>query len=169
LDLNDKTPTDRPKSWRSRVFRYGPLLFWIAAIFFFSSTAASAGQTSRIIGPILQFLFPSASPETLQQYHFFIRKCAHFFEYALLAFWAVRAWSRSSYQAVNRHRFGLAFLLVALVAGVDEFNQSFEASRTSDIRDVGLDILGGTAMIAVLVFYALWLRSTRNRRIGAAD
>lgn len=141
--------TSRP-SWRSRLVRYGPLVLWIALIFFFSSGEASAEQTSRIIGPLLHFFFPSASPETLQQYHFFIRKCAHLTEYAVLAFWAIRAWTTSSYEAVRKYRFLLAAILVFAVASFDEIIQSFEPSRTSTPWDVVLDAIGGTAMAAAL-------------------
>jgi VanZ family protein len=109
-----------------------------------------------MIGPILHFLFPSASAETLQQYHFFIRKCAHFTEYALLAFWAIRAWSRSSFSAIKDYRYALAVLLVFAVASLDEFNQSFEPSRTSTVWDVGLDLVGGTAMCLVLKLFQIW-------------
>ena len=140
-------------SWPDRLIRYAPLLFWIALIFFFSSTAASANQTSRIIGPILHFLFPSSSDETLQQYHFLIRKCAHFTEYALLAFWAIWALTRSSHESLKKYRFLLAVLLVLVVASADEFNQSFEPSRTSSPWDVLLDCIGGATMAA-----SLWLR-----------
>jgi VanZ family protein len=109
-----------------------------------------------MIGPILHFLFPSASAETLQQYHFFIRKCAHFTEYALLAFWAIRAWSRSSISAIKNYRYALAVLLVFTVASLDEFNQSFEPSRTSTVWDVGLDLVGGTTMCLVLKLFQIW-------------
>jgi VanZ family protein len=152
-------------TWRGRLYRYTPLLFWIALIFFFSSTAASANQTSRIIGPILHFLFPSISDETFQQYHFFIRKCAHFTEYALLAFWAIWALIRSSHEFLKKYRFLLAVLLVLVVASADEFNQSFEPSRTSSPWDVLLDCIGGATMAA-----SLWLwRSWSGRRLPDRD
>jgi VanZ family protein len=125
-------------------------LFWIVLIFTLSSTIASASQTSRVIEPILRFFSPSASPETLKQLHFFIRKCAHFTEYALLAFWAIRAWRRTRFPVVRNYRFILAVVLVLIVASADEFNQSFEPSRTSTPWDVALDVFGGTAMAIVL-------------------
>ena len=134
----------------SRIYRYLPLVLWIALIFFFSSTVASANRTSLIIGPILHVLFPSAPEETIQRYHFFIRKCAHFTEYALLAFWAIWALARSSHESLKKYRFFLAVLLVLIVALADEFNQSFEPSRTSSIWDVGLDCVGGATMALVL-------------------
>jgi VanZ family protein len=135
---------------------------WIALIFFFSSTAASANQTSRIIGPILHFLFPSAPEVTIRQYHFVIRKCAHFTEYALLAFWAIRALAKSPHPAFRRYRFLIAVAVVLVIASIDEFNQSFEPSRTSSIWDVGLDMIGGATMSVVLWSWDVWFaRRTR--------
>jgi VanZ family protein len=141
-----------------RIKRYGPLVLWIGLIFFLSSGAASAAQTSRIIRPILVFLFPSASEATLQQYHFFIRKCAHLTEYALLAFWTIRALAWPTYSSLRKYRYLLAILLVLVVASLDEFNQSFEPSRTSTPWDVLLDCIGGSIMTC---FY--WLIAIRKR------
>jgi VanZ family protein len=161
LVLNSDDPkSNLPRNTlRSVIFRYAPLLLWIGLIFFFSSTVASANQTSRIVGPILHFLFPSASPDTIQQYHFFIRKCAHFTEYALLAFWGVLTLSRSSNVSLRKYRFLIAVAIVLAVASLDEFNQSFEPSRTSSIWDVGLDLIGGSFMALVL-----WLVDAIKRR-----
>jgi len=97
-------------------------LFWISLIFFFSSTIASAAHTSRFIEPILRFFMPSSSADTIEASHRFVRKCAHFVEYSLLAFWAARAWARSTYTAVIKYRYLLAVLLVLVVASLDEFN-----------------------------------------------
>lgn len=150
----------------SLINRYAPLMIWVALIFFFSSTAASANQTSRIIGPILHFLFPSASEETIQLYHFFIRKCAHFTEYALLACWSVRAFARSSDGALKRYRFLIALVIVLTVALIDEFNQSFEPTRTSSVWDVGLDFVGGAAMSVALW---LWHLLSERREYASSD
>ena len=108
-------------------------------------------NTSRFIRPLLEFLFPNASEETLVIYHGYIRKFAHITEYAILAFWASRAFFNSSQKFTRRFWFVLAFVLVLLVASIDEMNQSFLASRTGSIYDVLLDSSGGLAMI--LIFY----------------
>jgi VanZ family protein len=144
--------------WHKRLVQYGPLAGWIALIFFFSTTAASASKTSLIIEPILRFLFSSASAETIERYHFFIRKCAHFTEYALLAFWAVRAWASSTYRILTNNRYVLAIFLVLIVASLDEFNQSFEPSRTSTPWDVLRDCIGGSTMVLLLWAFHMWKR-----------
>ena len=141
---------------------YTPLFLWIGVIFYLSSNNGSMVETSRFIGPLLQFLFPGTPEETLQIYHGYIRKSAHFSEYAILAFLAFRAFSRSSLTILLKFKYILPLVLVAAIAAIDEFNQSFEASRTGSVWDILLDITGGSVMILVL-----WLlkRSRHNPRM----
>jgi len=109
-------------------------------------------ETSRIIGPLLQFFFPEMAFETRQVVHGLVRKAAHFTEYAVLAFLLVRALSMAGSKGMLRWRFLVAFLAVCATASLDEFNQSLSTTRTGTIYDVLLDAAGGAAMIA-----ALWL------------
>jgi len=117
-------------------------------------------ETSRFIRPLLEFLFPNTTEETLVIYHGYIRKFAHLTEYAILAFWASRAFSGSSKNILRRVWYLFALLLVLLVALIDETNQSFLASRTGSIWDVGLDFLGG--FMATLIFYFVYQRQTKE-------
>lgn len=109
---------------------------------------------------MLEFLFPNASPETLLQYHGYIRKFAHFFEYAVLAFFAAMAFRSSSKAILSRYWHIAALLLVAAVAFADEFNQSFNSARTGAVADILLDISGGVFVIAVLL---IWYAFTSKR------
>lgn len=129
---------------------YAPLFVWIGVIFFLSSSNGSMTETSRFIRPILEFLFPAASEQTLLNYHFYIRKLAHFTEYAVLGCIAVRAFLHWSSPSRTKFAFAISLLLVALVAIADEFNQSFNSLRTSSASDVLLDCLGG---VSAIVFY----------------
>lgn len=133
---------------RERFFRYAPLILWIGVIFFLSSNAGSMSNTSRFVRPLLEFLFPNAPEEVLLVYHGYVRKAAHVAEYAILAFWASRAFSTSAIISLRRFWFIFAFLLVLLVAAADETNQSFLASRTSSPFDVLIDCAGGLLMIS---------------------
>ncbi|MDQ3220565.1 MAG: VanZ family protein [Acidobacteriota bacterium] len=136
--------------WRGRVMRYGPLILWVGVIMLLSSGQASMGETSRFIRPVLEFLFPSAAPETLLLYHGYIRKSAHLAEYAVLALLVLRALTRSHLQTLFKYRYLISMMIVFLVSGVDELNQSFISSRTGSIQDVILDGLGGLAALSVL-------------------
>lgn len=139
--------------WRSRLFRYAPLIFWIGLILFLSSGQASMSKTSLFIRPLFEFLFPNASEEILIVYHGYVRKFAHVAVYAVLAFWAARAFFGSSQNLLHRLWFVCAFIVVLLVASVDETNQSFLNSRTGSVYDVLLDVAGGAGMI--LIFYLI--------------
>lgn len=141
--------------WRGRIIRYAPLILWIGVIMFLSSGQASMSNTSRFVRPLLEFLFPAAPEEVLILYHGYIRKLAHVTEYAILAFWAARAFVSSNQKFLHRFWFVFAFVLIFAVASIDETNQSFINSRTGSIYDVLIDVSGGTWMI--LIFYS-WTR-----------
>lgn len=144
----------RPSDSRRKVFfAFVPLVLWIGVIFYFSGPEASFNQTSRIIGPLLHFFFPDIMPETQATIHAIVRKTAHFTEYAVLAFLAVRAFLTSAVSMLSQMPFLLALFLVVLIASLDEFNQSFEASRTGSFWDVLIDISGGLVMIVTLVLF----------------
>jgi VanZ family protein len=147
---------------RERFFRYAPLILWIGVIMLLSSRQAAMSQTSIFVRPILEFLFPHAAEETLILYHSYVRKLAHFVEYAVLAFWAMRAFSGSSVKILHKYRYVCSFLLVALIAAVDETNQSFTSSRTGSIYDVLLDASGGLAVISIFLFYKFLFQNRRR-------
>lgn len=142
------------KKGRERLFRYTPFVLWTGVVLAFSTSGASMSRTSRIIRPILEFLFPGAPEATLVFYHGIIRKCAHFFEYAVLAALAARAFNGSSKAFLSRHPFLSAVLVAVTVAAVDEFNQSFDPSRTGTFRDVLLDLCGAATGAAIVAAYA---------------
>jgi VanZ family protein len=146
---------------REQFFRYAPLILWVGLVLYLSTGQASMSQTSRIIRPLLEFFFPGAPEETLIVYHSYIRKFAHFAEYGILAFWASRAFTGSPGKFLRKYWFIWSFLLVVLVASVDETNQSFLASRTGSISDVLLDVSGGLTMIAALALYRFIFRHPR--------
>jgi VanZ family protein len=137
--------------WRGRIIRYAPLILWVAVIFTASSNAGASQNTSMIIRPLLEWLFPAAPAATLDIYHGYIRKLAHFTEYAVLGFFASRAFWYSSQTIIRKFWFVWAFLLVVLVAAADEYNQSFNPLRTGSGYDVLIDVSGG--LFAVTVFY----------------
>jgi VanZ family protein len=142
----------RVRRW-PRIRRYAPLVIWMAFIFFASTGEFSASNTSRIIGPLLRWLFPNISEEQLTLAHSITRKVAHFVEYAILAWLAARAFTTSSRQALRHQWFLISLLLVVVYSLSDEYHQSFVPSRTGSIYDSLIDISGG---LAALLLYALW-------------
>jgi len=134
---------------RRLVTHYLPLVAWLAFISFASSDNFNAGNTSRIIGPLILWLFPNTSPETLAVIHFITRKIAHFTEYAILGFLAARAFRTSPRPAINQRWFLICVTLIVVYALVDEYHQSFVPSRTASVWDSLIDMTGG---LAALVF-----------------
>jgi VanZ family protein len=136
---------------RGRFGRYAPLIFWIAVVFVLSSRAGSMSNTSLFIRPILEFLFPAYSDEQLAIIHAYVRKTAHFGLYFVLGWLAARAFYFSSKEQLKNYWFAAAFILVTVIASLDETNQSFLNSRTGSVYDVIIDAAGGAT--ALFVFY----------------
>jgi len=149
--------------------RHNLLKAWIAAILWLiviaieSSALLSASNTSRILYPLLHFLF-GMDWERFHYWHFYIRKAGHVVGYGILSILLFRAW-RATLPAMSNVQWtprwaNIAILGTALVASLDEWHQSFIPSRTGAVRDVVLDTGAG---IAAQVLVLLWLRGTNKR------
>ncbi|MEO6391071.1 MAG: VanZ family protein [Pyrinomonadaceae bacterium] len=147
--------------WKQRLWRYGPLVIWLVIIFFASTGAMASSNTSRIVRPLVLWLYPSISEEGLATIHLIVRKLAHFTEYATLAILAARAFSTSSIILLQRWWFAFAVGLVVLYSLSDEFHQSFVATRTGSIYDSLIDMAGGLA--GALIYWA-WRRRRNTGR-----
>ncbi|PQP82910.1 VanZ family protein [Paenibacillus sp. PCH8] len=78
---------------------------------------------------------------------FIFRKSAHLFVYAVLA---VLVYGGLKYRRIRSMTCIVAALaLVLIIASIDEYIQQFSPNRTSSIRDVGVDVLGGCCGIAI--------------------
>ena len=73
-----------------------PVLVWMGIIFSGSSDSASFEHSSRIIGPLVRWLFPQLSDEAVHAIVVSVRKGAHLAEYAVLALLLWRALRRAS-------------------------------------------------------------------------
>jgi VanZ family protein len=121
---------------------------WVAVVQIFASGSFSASETSRFIGPLLRWLFPDASAESVATAHFAIRKAGHFVEYAILALLALRAFRSSLNRPLTWHAAASLGLALA-VAVVDELRQAAAANRTGALSDVALDITGAASALAL--------------------
>ncbi len=147
--------------------RHNVLKAWIAAILWLiviaieSTTYLSSNNTSRILYPLLHFLF-GMDHVRFEHLHFYIRKGGHVFGYGMLSILLFRAW-RETLSAVNGAKWtfrwaALAVFGTAVVASLDEWHQSYLPSRTGTPWDVLLDTCAGiTAQILIVAFYA-WSR-----------
>jgi len=127
-------------------------------IFIGSTDLLSAEHTSRFIGPFLRWFAPEISDATVASVQLVVRKCAHLAEYAILAALLVRAF-RQGQRQVGR-AFLVCFFITAVCAALDEFHQSFVASRTSSPWDVMIDCLGS---LAGLVIYSRVIGNRKSK------
>ncbi|MDE3066656.1 MAG: VanZ family protein [Verrucomicrobiota bacterium] len=130
-----------------------PLLVWMAVIFAASSDTRSFQHSSRIIAPLLRWLFPHIADKTVDLAVFIARKCAHVTEYAVFALlvWRVlRKPARGEPRPWDWRQAGLTLLIVFLYAAGDEFHQRFVPTRTPRVHDVVIDTLGGAAALLAL-------------------
>jgi|SRR4026209_1706032 len=130
--------------------RYLPLVAWLIIISYASSDSFNAGNTSRIIGPLILWLFPNTTPETLAVVHLITRKVAHFTEYAILAYLAARAFRTSPRPALASRWFVASLALIVAYALLDEYHQSFVPSRTGSVYDSLIDMAGGLTALLIL-------------------
>ncbi len=144
--------------------RWYPAILWAAAIWFFSTANFSASATSPILIPLLRWLLPQASRETLELLHFLTRKAAHvveFFIFSLLVLRGIRGERRGWKVA-----WGLATVLIAAgYAALDEVHQAFVPGRTASPMDSLLDTSG--AVTAQLLAWAYTRRQARQHRRDA--
>src|SRR6516225_8985520 len=140
-----------------------PALAWAVAISLFSTDTFSSAHTSRLIEPLLRWLFPSLSSASLELAHHLVRKGAHFAEYfvfGLLLYRGFRASHRDS-RAWHWSWAIIAWLLAACYSALDEVHQIFVPSRGPSAWD---SVLDSTAAFCALVFlFFLYRRFLRSR------
>jgi VanZ family protein len=122
----------------------------MAVILMASTNGLSASNTSRVVGPLLLWLFPGISEEKIAFAHFMIRKGAHFTEYGILALLAARAFLSSSQDLLRTGWFPVSFFLVAGYSLLDESFQSLMPARASSFHDSLIDMAGGATALILL-------------------
>jgi len=135
-----------------RFFKYWlPVVVWMILIFGASTGLGRPENTSRIVRPILLWLFPHISDQAIDQVHFVVRKTAHFVEYSVLGalLWRL-VHLDPAWEACRSRQYLIALLLAAFYASSDEFHQKFVPGREAAVRDVLIDTCGaGFGLAAV--------------------
>jgi VanZ family protein len=148
-----------------------PVVIWMAIIFSASSDRMSFSHSSRIIAPILHWLFPQMSDQSVHSIVFAVRKAAHVTEYAILGLLVWRALRKPTGggasvlpragSTASRRRWlwahaWSALIFVALYATSDEIHQAFVPTRQASVWDVLLDTLGGAFGLLFLWIIGRW-------------
>jgi VanZ family protein len=130
---------------------------WMAVIAIESTDYLSAEHTSRILYPLLHYLF-NLDLVHFRVWHHYLRKIGHFAGYFILSVLLFRAWKATLRLPLSwALRWAtIALFMSALVASLDEWHQTFIPSRTGAFRDVVLDSIG--ALTAQLLIFLYWRR-----------
>lgn len=149
-----------------RFFRYWlPPLIWMGIIFGGSTDIMSGKHTSRFIEPMLRWIDPSISDETIHVIQFQIRKCAHITEYAILSLLLWRARRKPVKNDLRSWTWSepvFAIWISGLYAASDEFHQSFVSTRQGSPWDVLIDTCGATLAMLVLWRFFEWSRRRKK-------
>lgn len=156
---NEELPDGLGASDPSWIRRWVPVVLWASVIWTFSTGWFDGDGTGSFFLPLLRKLLPFFDPETLDQIHGLLRKCAHLAEYAILAHLLARALVHPA-----RSQLVLVFwtmFLALLWAVLDEYHQSFVPTRVGAPQDVLLDTVG--AGFGLLFFG--WRRFSWGRQL----
>ncbi len=133
-----------------------PVVVWMNLIFVGSTDLLSQQHTSRFLVPLLRWIKPDMSSETMQRIQYGIRKCGHVTEYTVLCMLIWRA--RCKLRRRDNRPWSWTEAVVAvgvsvLFAASDEIHQSFYAQRYGSALDVMIDAAG--AMLGILLLRLL--------------
>jgi VanZ family protein len=149
--------SDRPQG--SLFWAWLPAILWLCVIAVESSDWLSSEHTSRILFPIVRWMF-GLTYDQFVPLHAVLRKLGHVFGYGFLSLLLYRAW-RGTISVAGSPRWSMvwarmAVFMTAFAASLDEWHQSFIPSRTGSVHDVILDT--GAALAAQLGLYLFFLR-----------
>ena len=143
----------KKKYVRSELIPWLWVALWMLVIFLFSTSAFSGDNTSRIIGPILKWISPEISNESIAFVQFFLRKTAHIIEYAFLAILLCNAIVRCLKEFSAKVLIVRSVFISLIYAASDEWHQSLSAGRIGSLMDISIDGVG--ALFGALSF--LWI------------
>ena len=136
-----------------RVVLFAILIALIVA-FIWSNSCKSREASGAQSGAVTRFLQSIVDPDGKipeESFHHFVRKIAHFVEFAVLGA-LICGLFRMIYLQSGRIFYALPVLIVLLVAVLDEYIQHF-TGRGSAVADVVLDFTGSlTGLVLVAAF-----------------
>ena len=144
-------------------------ILWLILIAIESTDWLSSANTSRILYPLLHY-FTGVDPTRFLVWNYYIRKVGHVVGYFGLSLLLYRAW-HATIPYGHRYRWSIqwariSFFMTALVACLDEWHQTYLASRTGNLHDVLLD---STAAFAAQVMIFIWAYFHRSAKPPSAE
>ena len=147
-----------------------PVLLWMTVIFSASADTGSSQRSSRLIEPFVRWLFPGVSEPVVEAVVFYVRKCAHVTEYAILALLLWRALRKpvpNDRRPWSRAQIALVMGIVVIYATSDELHQRFVPNRQGTFHDVLIDTTG--AALGLFVWWGVTRWWQRRREAKAEE
>jgi len=136
-----------------------PVLLWMGFIFWMSTGMFSAQNTFDFLQRFLRSVDPAISNSTVRLINNSLRKAGHVTEFFISGLLVFRAFRAGSTEPRMLRWAVLSIVFIVLFAASDEYHQSFVASRTASILDVGIDTGGGV----LAIFYSMLRQYRRGR------
>lgn len=145
------------------IWYWFPVALMFGVMYYFSTDVFSADNTRGVLEKIFLWFVSHPSKHAMATFHYFVRKSAHFTEYAILGGLLFRAF-RTGDPVRWRFRWALySFVFAASWALLDELHQSFTQKRGGSIWDSLLDSSGALSMLI-----AIWIVARRPRTSAAS-
>lgn len=135
------------------------VLVFAVAVFIFSMSAANGEESSELSNSILFKIIKLTGINVSPR---FIRKAAHFGEFALLSFFLTNA----VFSTFNKKKAGvLAFFISCVYAVTDELHQLFSDGRACSVIDMLIDSSGALLGAIICSFIILiYIKQTERKR-----
>jgi len=161
---------DRPHlaSRRARRFRWVMTAAWAGLIFYLSTSGFGASFTKWLLYVILDLLRVTVSSQTFEVLHVCLRKLAHMTEYGVFSL-LIYAGFLETQDFEWRPRLAVGSIAIAaLYSLTDEYHQSFVAGRTPSPVDCGIDTIGASLAMMIVLISDRWLQMIRRSKAAAA-
>lgn len=154
------------------LFFWSLVVVWTGMLFFFSSQTAAestvlSGNTIRflleIFHPYYLEMTTSQQSQLIAELQHLVRNTAHVFGYFILAILCMLALRQ--HQLKNGQRMALTLLICIGYALTDEMHQLFVTGRAFEVTDLGLDLCGTLAGLAVMLIMMFFKRQKTKRQM----
>lgn len=135
-------------------------LTWMAVIYYFSNQNAVSSTivVKNVTRYTVKLFVPHYSELSIEEqrtifwrFYYFIRKMAHFTEFAVLSFFLFICLNFLFKRDWITHL--VTFILIFLLASGDEIHQYFVEGRISTWKDVCIDVAGAFVMLGCIAIY----------------
>jgi VanZ family protein len=142
-----------------------PVALGVAVIALESTEWMGSDHTSAPFRLLFQAIFGFVTDARWELVHSLVRKSGHFLGYGAIGLAWLRAWWMTLLHSRFLQDALLALLGTALVAGADEYHQTFLPNRTGSPWDVLLDCSGAIALQLVVYILMRLLRPKKLARV----